>query len=241
MIIKLENCTVLYGKKRVLENINLVVKRKEFLGIIGPNGAGKTTLLKIINGLKKVSSGNVWVFGKLLTAKTEREIRMKTGYVPQNVFIDPRSPVTVEEVVMMGRYGKIGLFRNEDKRDKIVVKEVMKLCGIEFLKNRPAGQLSGGEKQKMLIARCLAQEPELILLDEPTSNLDPQARKEIIKIIEKIHTEKNSTIIFVTHLLSHIPKQCKKLILLYKGKILKEGEKREILRKKVIYSIYGAI
>ncbi|RKY70307.1 MAG: ABC transporter ATP-binding protein, partial [Candidatus Latescibacterota bacterium] len=166
--VELEKVTVSYRENVALKEVTLRIKEGEFLAVIGPNGAGKTTLLTTINGLGKVISGTVRVFGRELSRWNVLKIRKEIGYVPQELPIDPRSPVSVREAVMIGRAGRIGLLRRPGREDINLVESVMELTGIKHLAERPIGHLSGGERQKVSIARALAQEPKILLLDEPT-------------------------------------------------------------------------
>ena len=140
-----------------------------FVSVIGPNGAGKTTLLTVINGLGTILSGSVKVFGKALQSNNLSVIRKDIGYIPQHLSIDPRSPISVREAISIGRFGKIGLLNKLITADDEIIESAMDAVGISHLANNPIGHLSGGEHQKVSIARALAQQPKIILLDEPTS------------------------------------------------------------------------
>ncbi len=238
-IIEINNTTVSYRENIAVSNISLTIDEGQFLAIIGPNGAGKTTLLTIINGLGKILSGSARILGIKLTNRTANQIRKEIGYVPQMCSIDPRSPISVKEVVMIGRFGKIGLFRHLNSNDKEIVETAMEVTGIKNLAERPIGHLSGGEQQKVAIARALAQEPRILLLDEPTANLDPKAQREIIDIIERIYKERNLTIVFVTHILSHLPNICTEAILMKQGKIFYKGKIEDALQEDRLSSLYG--
>ena len=238
-IIVLENVYVFYRNNIILENISLSIKEGEFLTILGPNGAGKTTLLTVINGLKTVHGGKVKIFGNVLNKKDAVIFRRKIGYVPQIINIDFRFPISVKEVVEMGRLSKVSPFKKLNKKDEEIVYQAMKLTGILNLANRPIGHLSGGEQQKVAIARAIAQEPKIMLLDEPTSNLDLSAQKNILNLIEKIYYEKRITTIMVTHLLNQIPKCSDRIILMEKGRIIRQGKKNEVLKEKILSELYN--
>lgn len=237
-IADIENCTVSYRENIALKNITLSINEGTFLAVIGPNGAGKTTLLTVINGLGKIISGSVKVLGAKLTSQNMGQIRKEIGYVPQSSAIDPRSPICVSDVVMIGRLAKIDLFRHLGTEDHEIVESAMDLVGISELKERPIGHLSGGEQQKVAIARALAQQPKIMLLDEPTANLDIKAQRDIIELIDRIYNEQNLTIVFVTHILSHIPGSCKEAVLMKQGKIVWTGKLKDALQEELLSTVY---
>lgn len=237
-LVEIANVTVSYREDIALKNASLSIKEGTFLAVIGPNGAGKTTLLTVINGLGRILSGSVKVFGMPLTHQNMIHIRKDIGYIPQNLNIDPRSPITVREVVSIGRISKIGLFRHQNHKDKEIVEEAMKLVGIDTLAKRPIGHLSGGEQQKVAIARALAQQPRIMLLDEPTANLDPKSQRNLIDLISRIYRESGLTIVFVTHILSHIPSACKEAVLMKGGRIVWTGVIKTALREDILSDLY---
>ncbi len=238
-VIELKNVWLWYGKKKIiLEDINLDLEEKTFLTIIGPNGAGKSSLLNVISGLKKVSFGEVYVFGKKLCRKNIVEVRKEIGYVAQNYLIDKKLPFLVKDIISLGRFGKLGFFKNLNYEDKIIIDEVISFLKIDSLTEKPIGHLSGGEFQKVHIARVLVQQPKILILDEPTSNLDPKSQYELLDIIENIYKQKNITTICVTHILNHIQSCCNKIILLKNGKIISSGKPDEVLRKDFLSNLY---
>ena len=207
----------------------LKVKDGDFVGIIGPNGAGKTTLLTIVNGMGKLFSGRVWVLGHYLTPGNGHTLRKKVGYVAQLQNIDPRMPVYVREVVMMGRYGLMGLLKRPCKADWNIVDEALELVGMTHLAQRPIGHLSGGEQQRVAVARCLAQEPEIFLLDEPTASLDWKAQTDILELVKMIHDSRRLTTLFVTHDLGSLPLTCNRIVMMKDGLIWGEGSPEKML------------
>jgi zinc/manganese transport system ATP-binding protein len=238
-IIELKNIETIYEGEKipVIENINLTVKSGEIISIIGPNGAGKTTLLETINGLLAYTSGEGFVFGKKIP-DFKNFIRKEIGYVIQNFELDPLAPFLCKDIVMSGRAGKIGLFRFTTKRDWDIVWHSMGLVGMIDFAHRPIGKLSGGEFQKILLARSLAQQPKLLLLDEPFSNLDISSRRQMEILLNRIHEKQNMTIVMVSHDFSFVPSRCKRVIVLDKGKIIMDGTKDEILKSDVIEKIF---
>jgi len=238
VVVEIENAVVSYREDVALRGVSLRVRRGEFIGIIGPNGAGKTTLLTLINGLGKLLQGHVRVLGHPLDRGSIRWIRTKVGYVAQAQNIDPRMPINVREVVMIGRYGRLGLLRRPSEDDRAIVEQMIELVGMHYLADRPIGHLSGGEQQRVAIARALAQEPDIFLLDEPTANLDWRAQREILKLVKRIHTTRKMTTLFVTHDLNTLPRACDRVILMKDGLIRGEGRPKEVLREDVLSELY---
>jgi len=236
--IAIKNATVSYRENIALKNISLNIKQGSFVAVVGPNGAGKTTLLTLINGLGRLQSGTIDIFGMRVNKKNINRIRKDIGYVPQHILIDPRMPISVYDVVMLGRCGRIGLFRNPGKDDHNIIDEVCEHVGITHLKNKPIGHLSGGEQQKVSLARALAQRPKILLLDEPTANLDPRAQNEIIDLIECIYKKESLTIIFVTHVLGQLPKVCSDAVLLKNGRIITSGSIHMVFTKELLSEVY---
>lgn len=191
--VEIQNLNLNYKDLNVLKDINITIKDKEFTAIVGPNGGGKTTLLKAILGLIKPSSGEVKVYGKTSSYK-----KNYIGYVPQFTKFEKNFPIDVIDVVLMGRlkYGR-KIFHKYSKKDMHIAHKIMNLLGIYELKNRQIGQLSGGQMQKVLIARALCMEPKLLLLDEPTASIDIKSRNNIYSLLKDLN--KDITIVIVTH------------------------------------------
>ncbi len=239
-VIELVNIGTVYEGERlpVIYDVNLTVKLGEFISIIGPNGAGKTTLLETINGLLSYDKGQGFVFGREIK-KHKSEIRREIGYVIQNFEMDPLAPFLCKDIVMSGRTGKIGTFRFAKKSDWDKVWYSMGLVGMIDFAKRPIGKLSGGEFQKILLSRALAQNPKLLLLDEPFSNLDYASRKQVETLLNRIHEKYNITILLVSHDLSFVPSRCKRVIVLDHGKIVMDGGREKILKSDIINSIFN--
>lgn len=189
-IVSLRNVEVYFDSTPILENINLSIKQNAFLAIIGPNGGGKTTLLKVILGLIKPRKGEVKVFGR-----NPKEGRKLIGYLPQYTSFDRDFPMSVFDVVLMGRYR--GVFRNYSKKDKNAAINALKTVGMLEFKDRQIGKLSGGQLQRVFVARAIAREPKLLLLDEPTASIDPEMRKSFYELLLKL--KKRMAIVLVTH------------------------------------------
>ena len=229
-IIKLEDVSTIYegAKRTVIKHVSLTVKKNELVYVVGPNAAGKTTLLETINGMLPTFKGKVSVFG--LDVRTPgRQVRCGIGYVPQDFMVKPGEPYTAIDVVLMGRYGQIGFLHHPTEEDKAKALEAMKLIGISELANRPMGKLSGGQQQKVMLARALAKNPKILLLDEPFSNLDPDSRGQIPMLITKLHQEKNLTTLIVTHDIHHMLDQCNRVIVVSGGRITFDGTPEKAL------------
>ena len=238
-VINIENAVVSYREDIALRGVSLKVESGEFVGIIGPNGAGKTTLLTVVNGLGKLLSGRVWVLGNYLTSGNGHSLRKKVGYVAQVENIDPRMPMRVREVVMIGRYGVLGLLKRPGRHDWEIVDEMLELVGMAHLAQRPIGHLSGGEQQRVAIARCLAQEPEIFLLDEPTASLDWKAQAEILELVKQIHDFRHLTTLFVTHDLDALPHTCDRVVLMKDGLIVGDGTPDRLISTDSLSRLYN--
>jgi ABC-type Mn2+/Zn2+ transport system ATPase subunit len=223
-IIKLENVSTVYeGESRpAIKGINLAVQKNELIYVVGPNASGKTTLLETINGLLPPYSGKVSVFGLDLKSNGKK-IREQIGYVPQDFMVKPGEPYKAIDVVLMGRYGMGGFLHSPTAEDKQKAYDAMKLIGIEELANRAMGKLSGGQQQKVMLARALAKDPKILLLDEPFSNLDPDSRGQIPLLIVKLHKEQDLTTLIVTHDIHHMLENCTRVIVVTSGKITFDG------------------
>lgn len=196
-VVKLDDIWVHYDGIPVLEGINLSVEPNDFLGIIGPNGGGKTTLLKVILGLIKPTRGRVSVMGQ-----TPERGRRFIGYISQHNLFDRDFPVSVLDVVLMGRYSKVGLFQRYSEEDRRIASETLKTVEMLDYKDRQVGKLSGGEQQRVFIARALATDPKLLLLDEPTASIDTNMQAEFYELIENL--KQKMTIILVSHDISAV-------------------------------------
>ena len=237
-VIDVDKAVVSYREDVALRGVSLKVVSGEFIGIIGPNGAGKTTILTIINGMGKLLHGSVRVLGHSITPGNGHSLRKRVGYVAQVQNIDSRMPMSVRDVVMIGRYGLLGLFKRPGRRDWEIVDRALELVAMTHLSLRPIGHLSGGEQQRVAIARCLAQEPEIFLLDEPTASLDWKAKTDILELVRLIHDTRRLTTLFVTHDLSSLPVACDRAVLMKEGLIWGEGSPGELLTDQNLSHLY---
>ncbi|MBE0492497.1 MAG: ABC transporter ATP-binding protein [Sulfurospirillum sp.] len=191
-IIKIENVSFSYEDELVLENINLHVSTKDFLAIIGPNGGGKSTLLQLILGVLQPKSGTITLFGE----KTDKK-SMRVGYVPQNTNVNTHFPIKVLEVVMMGHTGSKRPFIGYGKDEIACAMSSLTQVGMEAFAQKKIGDLSGGERQRVMIARALCAHPTLLLLDEPTANIDAKGQKKIYELLKKLNED--ITIVVISH------------------------------------------
>ncbi len=235
MQLKIQSLTFFYGNVCALQDVTFNAKEGEILGILGPNGSGKTTLLKCINKVLKSQSGEVLINGTELSLLNRKEIAKIIGVVPQmsKVF-----PFQVLEVVMMGRYPHIDALGSETQLDFEATRDAMTLTGIDYLSERYIDELSGGELQKVIIARALAQQPEILLLDEPISHLDINHQLEILDLIQKITHENQLTTLLVSHNLNMAARYCDKLLLLSSGKVYSIGSVEKVLTSETIKEVF---
>ena len=206
-----------YENEWVLEDVNFSLEDKEFMAIIGPNGGGKTTLLKILLGFLKPTIGKVKIYGK-----PPEKNRLLIGYVPQHTNFALDLPITVFDIVLQGRLKKGKFFYNKEDKEK--AKEVLKTLDIYNLKDKKIKNLSGGQRQKVLIARALVSEPKLLIMDEPTSAIDPKGQKEILDLIESF----NITRIVVSHDIKILLRKVDKIAYIHKKAVIHEGPKLKI-------------
>jgi zinc/manganese transport system ATP-binding protein len=202
----------------VIRGISLEIRAGEFVVVGGPNGAGKTTLLEAITGLLPIVKGSVTVCGKSVPAELTGA-RCSIGYVIQNFDFHPFTPYTVEEVVRMGRYGRIGWFRRETRADIEAAREAMRILGIDHLRDRLIGTLSGGQQQKVLIAHNIAKKPSVLLLDEPFSNLDLATRDEVSEILCRI-CDSGVPVMMVSHAFDSLPDREIRVIVMQEGRMV---------------------
>ncbi len=239
-VIEVEGVDTVYEGEKYpsIRGIDLEIEEGDFVCVMGPNGAGKTTLLETINGLLNPSSGTVRTLGKEIS-NDGTGVRKRVGYLVQNFSFDPSTPFLVKDVVLMGRYGKLGLLKFPQEKDRSIARECMEFTGVADFAEEPIGKLSGGEQQKVLLARVLAQRPEILLLDEPLTNLDITAKEEIRNLIERIHEEKGVTVVMVTHDLGSVPDRASNIVLMDQGNVVAKGKPEEIVDSEAWKSAYG--
>jgi len=195
-IIELSDVSFAYQVDDVVKDVTLQIHRGDYVGIIGPNGGGKSTLLKLMIGLLKPTEGKIKLFGQDIKAFKDWQ---RIGYVPQKNNFDSNFPVTVEEVVMMGRFGRIGLFHLPSKKDEEKVLQALEQVEMQDFRKRQISDLSGGQQQRVFIARALVSEPEVIFLDEPTTGVDMKTQQQFYSLLRKLNRELSLTLVLVSH------------------------------------------
>jgi zinc transport system ATP-binding protein len=195
-IIRIRDLSFSYEQQNVIKNLNYTVKQRDFVGLIGSNGAGKTTLLRMIVGLLKPVHGDIELFGQSISQFRDWE---RIGYVPQKNSINPLFPATVKEVVMSGLYCKKAIFRRMTKPQLQKCEDALHVMDIEDLANKRIGQLSGGQQQRVFLARALINNPDLLILDEPTVGIDSETQQGFFHMIKHMHIHHNITFLMVSH------------------------------------------
>ncbi len=231
-VVDVHNLTVSYDNKPVLWNIDLTLPKGALVGIIGPNGAGKSTLIKAMMGIVPVDSGYVKIFGEALNV-----VRQKIAYVPQRESVDWDFPASVYDIVMMGRYGKMGLFKRPRKADADVVMDCLRKVGLVALKDRQIAQLSGGQQQRVFLARALAQEADLYFMDEPFAGVDIATETAIIELLREMRND-GKTVVVVHHDLQSAAEYFNWTILI-NTRLIASGPTPQVLTNELLQKTYG--
>ena len=221
-----------YRDSLVLREVTLDLPQGVVLGVIGPNGAGKSTLLKAVVGLLKPAKGTVACFGQPL-----QKVRRRVGYMRQASSVDWDFPTTVSDVVLMGTYGGLGWFRRPGTKERDVAAAALRRVGIPHLAHRPINQLSGGERQRTFLARLLAQEPDLLLLDEPFAGVDAASQEAITSVLHGLRDE-GRTVVIVHHDLATVPTLCDWTCLLNRT-VMGFGPTKEVFTDEMVKQAYG--
>jgi zinc transport system ATP-binding protein len=234
--IEVKNVSFSYEKKNVLDNISLNIEKGEFIGIIGPNGSGKSTLVNIMVGNLKPSYGEVLYNGRgILEIKDKSFI----GYVPQKSYsFNTSFPASVKEVVSMGLYSKIGLFKRFSKNHWKEVIEALEIVDMLEYKDRLIGMLSGGQLQRIFIARALVSKPDILFLDEPATGIDIKSEKTLYELLDKLNKQEKITIIMITHNIWTITEKVSRIICMSEGKVNERCEAINLTESNLT-GIYG--
>jgi iron complex transport system ATP-binding protein len=219
-----------------MEKVSFVIDEAQIVAIIGPNGSGKTTLLKIINGTLFPDTGQMLIDGKDTNRWSRKDIAQKVAIVPQETAVI--FPFYAEEIVLMGRFPHLSNYSFEDKKDYRIVHEAMEKTDTLAFASRRFDELSAGERQRVLIARALAQEPKVLLLDESTVFLDLKHQAQFLALLRQLNTAQQLTVIFVTHDINLAAQHADRIILLYSGKIYAIGKPAEVITAANIKEVY---
>ena len=230
--LEIHDLTVAFERKPVLWNIDLMIPRGKLVGIIGPNGAGKSTLIKAVMGILPLSSGYAKIFDQQI-----EEVRHRISYVPQRESVDWDFPASVLDVVLMGRYAKLGLFKRPRKADRAAAMECLRKVGMESFAHRQISQLSGGQQQRTFLARALAQQADIYFMDEPFAGVDAATEKTIIALLRSM-TQSEKTVIVVHHDL-HSVAQYFDWVIMLNTRLVGVGPTATTFTQKNLHETYG--
>ncbi len=236
--LRIEQVYFSYLNGLVLHNINLSIEAGEMVGLLGPNGSGKTTLIKLASGILKPSQGQIWLDGRSLSQLSRKSVARSVAVVPQQFHIP--FAFTANEVVMLGRIPFVKAFAEEGEVDRRSVTNALELVGINELQERHFDELSGGERQKVILAMALAQQPKLLLLDEPTVHLDITHQVETLEVVRRLNVEWGLTVIAAMHDLNLASLYFDRLILLKEGRVSADGTPAQVLTEQMISEVFSA-
>ncbi len=234
--LSLENITVAYGEKTVLENLTIEINQGEFVGIIGPNGSGKSTLIKAITDIIDIKNGKISIDGKINSKLSRKERARLVAVVPQEFNVD--FEFNAFDIVMMGRNPHVYKDNKNPSKDYDIVNEAMLMTNTWHFKDRFFNQLSGGERQRVIIARAIAQQSKIILLDEPTSHLDIHHQLEVLELVKMLNKNRNVTILAVLHDINMAARFSDRLILLNDKKVIVDGTPEQVIDEKYLGRVY---
>jgi iron complex transport system ATP-binding protein len=226
-----------HGALPGVQDVSLRLERGAVLGLLGPNGSGKTTLLRLLAGLLQPTEGRVLIDGLDLASIPRRQLARRMAVVPQETHL--AFEYTVLEIALMGRYPHLGAFEFEGPRDLAIAREALHATGTAHLANRPFSTLSGGEKQRVIIASALAQEADILLLDEPTASLDLGYQLDVAVLLARLNRERGLTLVIATHDLNFAAGLCRTMLLLRDGRVLGDGLTVDVLTAASIAALYG--
>lgn len=235
--ISVKNIKLAFDNRVILNDLSFEVAAGSFFIIIGPNGSGKTTLLKLLVGLLPLKSGRVDLLSKSLGEYTAKTLARQIAYVPQNVPVE--FPFTVTQVVLMGRSPHLGMLGFEGEDDLHLAHDAMKITDVVHLADRRMDQLSGGEQQRVFIARAICQQPKILLLDEPTAALDLSHQVRLMDLMEQFKNEQGVTIVMVSHDLNMAAMYADRLLLISQGRIARIGAPEQVIDYDLLENVYG--
>jgi iron complex transport system ATP-binding protein len=238
-LLDVKNLSCGYGGKTVIKDVSFSVREGDFLGIIGPNGAGKTTLFRSITQTLPIQKGEVFYSGLDITEIAPRKLALQMAVVPQMMYIP--FAFTVEEFVFIGRFPHLERFQAPTDIDYRALKQALELADISGLAKRNILELSGGERQMAILAQGFAQEPKILLLDEPTAHLDITHQIKIMDLLKKLNIKEGLTIVIILHDLNLASEYCNRLVLLNEGEVFKEGAPETVLTYDNIEAVYKTV
>lgn len=236
MELEVRDATCGYGNTPILENVSIRLRQGEIVCLLGPNGVGKTTIFRSMLGFLKLLSGSVYLDGVPRDGMTRREFSRNVGYVPQSH--EPPFPFSVPDVVVMGRASRLGRFESPGMRDYMIADRVLEMLNISYLRTKTYTQISGGERQMVLVARSLAQNPKLLVMDEPTANLDYGNQVHVLECIKRL-SGTGLGVLMTTHSPDHAFLCCDRVILLTKNKRIIEGSVDDVITEDNLREAYG--
>jgi iron complex transport system ATP-binding protein len=237
-ILEVKGISRYWGDKVVLREVGVTIQAGEFIGVVGPNAAGKTTLLRIIAKLLEPTNGAVFLDGQAIATLRQRDVARQVAIVPQ---VPPSAEFAFPSlgVVLMGRYPHRGRFQDETAEDLAIARQAMAEAGILSLVDRPITEVSGGERQLVMFARALAQAPRLLLLDEPTANLDLCHQIEVLDTVQRLVKREGLAVVAAIHDLTLASRYCDRLLLLNRGAIVMDGRPSEVLTVERLAEVFG--
>ncbi len=235
--LRAEGISFAYRDQVVLNDIDLAIQPGELVGVIGPNGSGKSTLVKCLSRALTPQRGRVWLDGRELSSLSAQQIARHIAVVPQAVELPPG--FTAFEIVMMGRVPHLAWWQNETARDRAMARAAMEATQTWALADRLVNHLSGGERQRVVIARALAQEPQILLLDEPTAHLDIKHQIEVMELVRCLNRERGLAVLIVSHDLNLAAQYCSRLVLFKDGRIYTSGSPRQVIAPDILRKVYG--
>jgi iron complex transport system ATP-binding protein len=238
-LLKIKKLSGGYHRETIIKNVSLEIKKGDFLGIIGPNGSGKTTLLRLLTKVITPQEGSITFAGKNIESMSLKEFARNVAFVTQDM--ESNFSFSVLEIVLLGRIPHLGRLQLETKVDYSISEKALGMTDTLHLKEKKMDELSAGERQRVIIAKALAQQPFLLFLDEPTAHLDIGHQIQILDLLKRLNQRDNLTIVMVLHDLNLASEYCNRILLLNEGEIFKEGSPQEVLTYQNIEAVYKTV